>query len=204
MTQVNWNLKYEEQKEEIERQLLPGELMVHCIDTESFGGRFYNPRWVATSESRVYSLPRKRWLKGTAKPCKNKAGDVTRVNWTVTNTENKKDITVHQLTANYFCNKTVVEQFGEENVHVHHIWGYDPEKSCQENNRAEYLQYIVKKHHTFLNNLQRGTYRIPENVGQDVRTTYNTIKHLYPRGRASVRLLYDADGTMTFNTTLRL
>lgn len=201
---ANWNLKYEEQKVEIERQLLPGETMVHCIDSESFGGKFYNPRWVATSESRVYSLTRKRWLRGTAKYCRNKTGEVTRVNWTLTNTECGKDITVHQLIANYFCDKTVVEQFGEENVHVHHIWGYDPEKSCQENNRAEHLQYIVKKHHTFLNNLQRGTYRIPEHVSYDVRTTYNTIMYLYPRRRAAVRLVYDAAGTMSFSTTLRM
>lgn len=100
-------------------ELEPGEKVAHCIDSKSFGGKFYYPQWVVTDKGRVWSMKYNKWLKPQI--CKSDDNSY----WGLT-TKNKGNRTVyiHLLVCNYFKNesdKIALEFFGEDNVHGHHI-----------------------------------------------------------------------------------
>ncbi len=136
---------YNEQKKHIESYLRDGEQICHCIDEQSFGGRYYNPNWVVTSAGRIYSLVRKHWISPFLKSGgrRNKAGEYPRTEYYVK--IGKRDVKFSRLIANYFCDKTLIQRYGEECVDVHHIVSFDSKLSCEENNCAGNLQYALNK-----------------------------------------------------------
>ena len=159
-----------------------------CLDKESFDMRFYNPAWVVCSEGYVWSLHYKRLIGFIHEEgFTNQQGNYSQSKWKVHNsyTETRmhlgkksgSDIPVHQLVANYYCDKLAVRMFGEKNCVVHHILGYKYFNDYRWMNRAAHLQYISIRDHELLNAIQRG---IPfdklANYGiESDRATYNAI-----------------------------
>lgn len=136
------NLKrYMEQKESIENMLMPEEKICHCLDSHSFGGRYYNPNWIVTNMGRIYSLHCRRWLHTFLKDTgeKSSKGEYKQCYYYIGN------IAVHRLIANYFCDKVLIKKYGEDAVDVHHIRGFNPQLSCEENNRSSNIQYALNK-----------------------------------------------------------
>lgn len=129
-----WESKFDEFKPQIEKKLHKGELMRLCTDRVSFDGKYFKPSWVITSDARVYDLYKESFIR----PKKNKS---------------KSDrytyggIMSHRLVANYFCDKSNVWQFGEQDVDVHHIQPYNSNKSNTENNKSTNLQWLSKAEH---------------------------------------------------------
>ena len=165
-----WIERFAEQKERIYADLAEGETVKHCLDAESFGGIFYNPQWVITSEARLWSLGKNRNAGGWNIPY---AHERTR-RWNMRNDwhetkerlglTSEKKIYHHQIVANYFCDKKAIELFGEENCVPHHVFRYhhllddgivqDRQEDCTWNNRSKHLRWVTKKDHAVLNYIQ--------------------------------------------------
>ena len=97
-----------------ELQLLEGEILVHCIDSKSFNGKYYIPEWAVSNMGRGYSLYHNKWLQpfptGTKREYYSFKG--------------KKTVKVHQLVVNYFKNESdiiALEEFGADGIDAHHI-----------------------------------------------------------------------------------
>ncbi len=176
-----WIKRFEDQKERIQKELFDGETMQQCLNTKSFNGRFYNPMWVITSEARIWSLAKNKnhgdWLspKRSNQGKRNADGGYTATrrwyeknNWEETvrrfNKPEMVQVYYHQIVANYFCDKTAIDIFGEDNCVSHHIFGYkrlfdngmvqDKQTDCTWNNRAKHLRWTLKKDHTVLSYIQ--------------------------------------------------
>lgn len=164
-----WIARFEEQRDRIQRELIMGEEIAHCLDAEHFGGRYYNPEWVITSEARLWSLGKNRNAGGwnTPYPHERTRRWYTSSDWHETKErlglENIK-IYYHQIVANYFCNRKPIELFGEENCVPHHVFGYihlfdqgvvqTRQECCTWNNRAKHLKWTTSGDHAVLNYLQ--------------------------------------------------
>lgn len=176
-------LKFQEQLGLIESLLEPNEKIAHCTDSDSFKGAFYRPEWIATSHARVWSLRYKKWLRPQMR------------------TPNKfsyANILVSRLVANYFCDKKVVEMFGEENVEVHHMKPLNVEKPDNRVNYASNLQYIRKDLHREITLIQYG-YKLPEYIEFD-RVTENSGNSIAMDPRESqIRIIYKEDGSYSLN-----
>ncbi|MBE5948200.1 MAG: hypothetical protein E7261_04125 [Lachnospiraceae bacterium] len=202
-------IDFNEQKENIEKQLRQGEEIKHCVDASSFGGKFFNPNWVVTNYARVYSLYYKRWLcpakKYTGK--KNRAGNRAGMYFTL-----GRNINVSRLVANYFCDKTLIDKYGEENVDVHHIRRINPLLSCEDNNKASNLQYVLKAAykngdnnvltHSFATAVQTGTYKAAEDMDVFLKAIINTAAkdsdaEVEIVNDTEYRVLIHAKGTLT-------
>lgn len=202
MTEEQYITKYDNRRAEIEAQLHEGERIVHCLDKESFNARYYNPCWLVTSEARIFSLYDMCWRE----PYQDEAGcghrdaegNYSQRPYYLYNTNNyamecagidsNLKIYIHRLIANYFCDKKVIEQHGEDNCEVHHIVPYNYDRSCTENNRASNLQYILKDTHRAVTQVSEG------NVEGDplCKLMANTAAHLKRRGNAGVK--YEQNG----------
>ena len=164
-----WIARFEEQKNRIQRDLAMGETIEHCLDTEHFGGRYYNPEWVITSEARIWSLAKNRNVGGWNTPYPHER---TR-RWYASNDwhETKERLGLeniktyyHQIVANYFCDRKALDLFGEENCVPHHVFGYvhlfdqsvvqTRQECCTWNNRSKHLKWTTKGDHAVLNYLQ--------------------------------------------------
>lgn len=155
---IDYVSKFKEQENKIIQQLKAGEEIRHCVDEKSFQGKYYKPEWVVSSFGRVYSLAHKKWLSIPLKEigAKNKDGEYTQRRHYVCGV-----IPVHQLVANYFCDKTPIGLYDEKNIEAHHIRAYDSTKSNEENNCAANLCYVQKQYHSqVVNVLQRGTLKM--------------------------------------------
>ena len=217
--------KFKEQEELIKRQLMPGEEYKHCLDWDSWGGRYYCPCWVVTSEGRVWSL----WFERFNTPYfersgnRNANGEYFQGKYYYQNgTEQILErfgikrparCYVHCLVANYFCDKTAIELFGEEHCKVHHIFGYDWDADCMWQNRAKHIQYVKDDDHVLLNAIQKKTQRArkllhdAEKEGED--TTY--LRLLLENGafesdgyklKNGISLTYDSKGKKTLKTII--
>lgn len=113
--------------------LLQGEQIAHCIDSKSFGGKFYYPEFVVTNKGRVWSLNRSQWLSPQISADINK----NKSYWSIDpKDENRvtQTVYVHSLVCNYFRNesdKIAIEFFGEDNVQAHHIIAINIPKSLK-------------------------------------------------------------------------
>lgn len=170
MKEKKYIQKLEKNLDKIKEQLLPGESFCHCLDKESFSMRFYNPVWIVTSEARIYSLKCMKWLdpyqdkNGSGR--KKSSGERIQKPYYLRNSNTEAmaknqvksaiRVQIHQLVANYFCDKAIVEIYGEDKCEVHHKKSYNYEKPCSENNRASNLQYIIKKDHNELTKISMG------------------------------------------------
>lgn len=145
MIKEKWMQKYKEQEERIKALLLEDEMAVQCLDEKSFCGKYYNPIWVATSKGRVYSLYTKNFLHIKPKEVgyRTKEGKYCGMPYYYIGGK----MIAHGLTANYFCDKKVIEKYGEENVQVHHKKRFDVKKGLCKNNHAGNLCYAPKKIH---------------------------------------------------------
>lgn len=189
--------KFKEQKELIESQLMPGELYKHCTDTISFNGRYFVPCWVVTSKSRIWSLKLSRWIK----TYREKKRDC------VYASNPKRTLSVHLLVANYFCDKSVVELYGEENVEGHHEESFDPEKTNEENNNAGNVQYIVKSDHHDINRVVKsgtfrskdGTVEADERAEEIARAVKKSAKEGFPVKQS---ITYDESGNATYHVNV--
>lgn len=152
-------------KAEIEAMLEPDEQYAHCIDSESFGGRYFLPQMVVTSYGRIFTLSdnKPRQIKCYLEECgpRNKKGELIQKKYfyRIGNGEHILNIKAHQIVANYFCDKSVVEMYGEENVEVHHIGGYDTSYPNTYLNRWDRLQYAYIPSHNDMSLMQRGSFK---------------------------------------------
>ena len=189
--------KFKEQEELIKGQLMPGEEYRHCLDWDSWGGRYYCPCWVVTSEGRVWSLWDERFnaphfeRSGTRKA----NGEYSQGKYYYQNSNEQvlerigkkrpARCYVHCLVANYFCDKTPIQLFGEEHCKVHHIFGYDLTADCMWQNRAKHIQYVRTEDHIILNAIQNGT-RSARGLLQEAESTRSD-----PKEMALLKLLLD-------------
>lgn len=165
---TDWIAEFRRQERKI-REAFPGEQFKQCLDKDSFNMRYYNPMWVVTDHGNIWSLWSERPLKVYRNKVgkKNKVGEYSvfkycyRNNWYESVQKNgAKDMLIiapHRLVANYFCDKTVIDLYGEANVEVHHIFGYDETAENTEINQVSQIQYTLKGDHILLNALQKGT-----------------------------------------------
>lgn len=215
-----WVRKFQEQ-EELIRHNLPNENYKHCLDKDHFGMRYYNPIWVVTNEAHVWSLQYKRLLSpnqdmgGT----RSKDGEYSQSRYYFKNScpdavkkvGVKKEIKVfvHQLVANYFCDRMPVNLYGEDACVVHHIFGYDEGADCTWLNRANHIQYVRKIEHKLLNALQNGiTQENFEKYGlvdsQVMRALVSNAAFEYQGYKLNngVKVTYNADGSRRLSTVI--
>lgn len=100
--------------------LEPGEELKHCIDSKSFGGKYYQPHMIVTNKGRVWSLKKNDWIVPQVMK-----GDKEGNNryWAIQGM-NKRTVYIHMLVCNYFrseSDRIALEEFGEKRVEVHHI-----------------------------------------------------------------------------------
>lgn len=126
------NIKKFKELDKSKMGLEPGEQIAHCIDSKSFGGKFYYPQWVVTNRGRVWSMKYNKWMVPQILKGDNNSY------WGLTPKEkgSSKSVSVyiHLLVCNYFKNesdKIALEFFGEDNVHGHHIQAIDIPKSLK-------------------------------------------------------------------------
>ena len=165
-TEQEWIAEFEKQKSYIETLLYSEEEIKQCLDKDSFDGRYYNPAWVATSKGRVYSLWKKDWLSIRKKEGggRNENGEYTGTKYFYVGGK----VSAHGLTCNYFGDKKPIEVFGEKNVEVHHARGFDENKSLEENNCANCLNYIyTPTHRNVVNQIEDG--KAPECSSMDIK-----------------------------------
>ena len=191
--------KYVEKFSELEKtlELMEGEIIVHCLDDKSFGGKFYFPKWAVTNKARVYSLYKNDWLKSHRK----KSGKKLKNGIYSTQRDCIDHTNVHQLVANYFCDKTPIDLYGEKNVEVHHRYSFNPNKSCEENNCAENLRYEYKPDHKEITSMQNGSYVIPEETDFLIRILMNTIAY---HKKGMVDITYNDLGEKEMNLSVQL
>lgn len=207
---TDYNKLFEKQRELIESQLMPGELYKHCIDGVSFGGRYNVPCWVLTSEGRVWSLwSTGRWIKICLEECgiQNAQGDYKQKKYCVHPSKPKPKIWIHQLVANYFCDKSVVELYGEENVEVHHKESFDPKKTNEENNHAGNLQYILKPDHKEINRIVKsGTFRTKDSSVEADERAEEIARTVEKSAKAGFDVkqgvTYDESGNATYHVNV--
>lgn len=204
MPEQEYMEKYEENQKKILEQLQADEQIKHCLDKTSFNARFYNPCWLVTSEARIFSLHTMDWLDPYQDKdgcgCKNAAGEYLQKPYFLRssneyammccNVKSGLRIYIHQLVANYFCDKTVVKEYGEENCEVHHIIPYNYERSCTENNRAANLQYVEKEAHREATKLSTG--KIEGDALSKLMA--NTVAAQKKSGNAGVEVVDNGDG----------
>lgn len=135
--------KYEKKFKELDYEKLgleQGEQLVHCLDAQSFEGKYYAPEWAASNYGRAYSLAKNKWLAP-------QAIGTNRAYWGFKGHIQPK---VHQLVLNYFPNesdKTALKFFGEKNVEGHHIIPIEiPEelKVHTEENKLKRMEHCMK------------------------------------------------------------
>lgn len=192
--------KYKATFEEIKNtlDLIENEEIVHCLDKESFNGRYYFPKWAVTNMGRVYSLAVRKWCKAYLgdEGHKNNENKYSQATYRVNKTK------VHLLVANYFCDKTPIQLYGEKGIEVHHITRYDKNKSCMENNNSNNLVYVRKEDHaTILTKIQNGNYEIPDGTDQIVR---NAIDSFGMDERNNISLKYDKENNLTMDICIYL
>lgn len=116
-------IKYQNKVNELDLsrlELYQNEQIVHCIDAV-----MYVPEYLITSLGRVWSLSHSKWLKPQFK----------NNYWTLNpkNPQGKtRKITVHQLVAHYFMDKSdriAIDEWGYAGTEVHHIFKIDIEKA---------------------------------------------------------------------------
>lgn len=165
----NYISKFNEQESHIRKLLYEGEKIVHCTDDISFNGRFYKPNWVATSMGRVYSLFKRDWM--IIKPWKNSKNKTPY--YILSN-----GMLAHALTANYFCNKKIIELYGEDAVEVHHKKSFDESKGLIENNSASNLNYVKKEtHRATIDAIQHGRKHKNIELSSDMQVISNTLRY---------------------------
>ena len=168
--QNEWITRFGEQRERIQAELFEGETIKQCLDTESFGGRLYNPQWIITSEARLWSLARNHNAGGwnTPYPHESTRRWYMKNNWHETTDrlglDSEAIIYHHQIVANYFCDKKAIYLFGEENCVPHHLFKYlnlfdnhivqTKQEACTWNNRANHLRWVTKVDHAVLSFIQ--------------------------------------------------
>jgi len=187
--------------EMLKPELIPGERIVQCLDKESFGGKYYRPRWFVTSEGRVYSGYKGRWLEPYCRKTgvKNKEGKRTESRYYLTSV--RGNVLVHLLVLNYFGDKTPVKLFGEKNVEGHHIFGFDSTKSCQENSRIDNIQYVDKpRHKKVLNKLRFFKREDMEHMDGELQFLINNYKH---NPNAGIKINYTEDGRKEYQIILK-
>lgn len=177
-----WVDRFEDQRERIQKVLFDGETIKQMLDEDSFGGRFYNPMWVITSEARIWSLAKNNNRGGLLIPKsspqgrKNRNGEYPATRrWYEKNIwpevlerlgiKAMANLYYHQMVANYFCDKKAIELFREENCVPHHIFRYhelynegivdSKQKDCTWNNRANHLKWVRRADHAVLSFIQR-------------------------------------------------
>ena len=126
------NIKKFKELDKSKMGLEPGEQIAHCIDSKSFGGKFYYPQWVVTNKGRVWSMKYNKWMVPQILKGDNNSY------WGLTPKEKgsskSMSVYIHLLVCNYFKNesdKIALEFFGEDNVHGHHIQAIDIPKSLK-------------------------------------------------------------------------
>lgn len=215
----DWIAEFRRQERKI-REAFPGEQFKQCLDKDSFNMRYYNPMWVVTDHGNVWSLWKERPLKAYAEQqgVKNKDGEYPSVKYYYRNScreailkngnQGMLRIFSHQLVANYFCDKTVINRYGEANVEVHHIFGYDETAENTEINNAEYIQYALKGDHILMNAIQNGTdlSKLESREGLKHQMTEKDpydpyIQQILQQGRRTpgfqngLKMIYHEDGT---------
>lgn len=176
-----WMDRFEDQRARIQAALFDEEKMKQMLDEESFNGRFYNPMWVITSEARVWSLAKNHNHGGFLLPKRSRQGrrnqdgeyPATR-RWYEKNiwpevvekfgTASMVQLYYHQMVANYFCDRTALDIFGESHCVAHHIFRYHEllddgivatrQEDCTWNNRANHLRWVTKYDHAVLTYIQ--------------------------------------------------
>lgn len=136
---------FQKQEKQIRQQINEGEDYKHCLDKESFNGSYYDPMIVITSEGRIWSLYKESFLKLGGMV--NAHGYLrVKVSKAAKEYNHTSTTLVHNLVANYFCDKKLIEIMEEDYtaVQVHHI-NHD-----KTDNRAENLQYVSSKIHDIL------------------------------------------------------
>ena len=166
-----WIEKFHEQEERIKAERYDGEKIVQCLDTKSFDGKYYNPMWVVTSEARIWSLARNHEHGDWNLPYPNKKTNrwYVKNNWDETvkrlNDKSENTIYMHQIVANYFCDRTAINIYGENNCAPHHCFRYHAlykdkivatkQEDCRWNNRAKHLRYVYVEDHMLLTYIQQ-------------------------------------------------
>lgn len=189
--------------------LLPGEILIHCLDKKSFKGRFYIPQWAVSNKGRCWSIWKGDWLTPLLWGNNNRY-------WCLSYQRDGKliHIKVSWLVANYFCDKTPVNLFGEDGIDVHHFitisipneikYSRDRNekiKSCMEFNNADNLSYERSDfHREVIHTFMKGKTEAGVNViDPDNAFLYNLIKGLSDVDSAdkAIRSEYGNDGTQT-------
>ena len=142
-----WKKQFEEQKPKMWK-VAKDEEFKHCIDKDSFNGKFYDPEKVISNYGRVWLLYSKRFKKNYDK---SKDGyyrvDVSAKGKNIqksgkrTNPDNH--MLIHRMVANYFCDKTAVEIYGEKNVEAHHKYSHSFTLPFYESQRGRYKKYWI-------------------------------------------------------------
>lgn len=184
-TELYWKQEFTRQQGTIKALMLPGEKFVQCLDNKSFNGKYYHPMWVATSFGRVYSLASKKFLsiKPKAVGVRKKNGEYSGTSYYYIGGK----ICAHRLTANYFCDKRIIEKYGEDTIVVHHIQEFDVSKGLIENNHVSNLCYIPKQIHiAIINKIYDGI--VPIEIGTDIAMLIPTFFYHDSKG-----IRYDVD-----------
>ena len=202
-SEINYIKKFSEQLPKIE--LLPDEVLIQCLDKESFNGKYYIPYWAISNKGRCWSIWKCGWLNLSLWGNKNRY-------WGLTYLRNGKmtHIKVSWLVANYFCDKTPIDLYGEDGVDVHHGFAIlipdeiknslDPDdrrRNCMYFNNADNLFYEESAFHrevihTFIKGkTEAGVDAIDPN---DVFLN-NFVKGLSDSDKKSIHSEYREDGT---------
>lgn len=136
----------------------------HCIDKESFHGEFYDPEKVISNYGRIWSLNTEDFIHSyqKEKPDGYFVIDVSaagkRHNISPKSGKPRAKMFIHRAVANYFCDKTAVSIYGEDNVEAHHSYShkktlpfYKPERNKHNKywiNYWEYLHWTDKDQHS--------------------------------------------------------
>lgn len=155
---------YEREKEEIEshaKTAVNGEKEVfkHCIDKESFNGAMYCPAFVISSFGRVWSLETEsfyRCFRSKSTVDREMGYRKIRVGDSAKKINPKKNVYVHQLVCNYFCDldhkqrdlmREADEIKSDLDLDVHHICMHAMNHQEFVVNKWDNLQFMPKRFH---------------------------------------------------------
>lgn len=128
------------------------EEFVQCLDYDSFNGTMYKPYWIISNHARCFSMAKVKMDFIEA--------DQNSSDGRYSYKNGSKNVKVHKLVANYFCDKAAVEKHGEEHVDVDHTPQFDRNKSNEENNYYKHLSWIYSKtHDELVTRLERGEFK---------------------------------------------